>query len=512
MRYGEGPVRRETRTPIAVKVGRYTCCLDIPGKAGHDPSTLRGRALAVALLSATALFMENLDATILTTGLPSMAREFHVTPVALNVGITAYLLTLAVLIPASGWVADRFGERKTFASAVLVFTLASACCAASRTLPWFLVSRILQGAGGAMMVPVGRLMVVRSATKPQLMKAIAYTIWPALTAPILGPVVGGWIIHVASWPWMFLLNLPIGFLLFGVSLAVVRDSPQTGRSASLDTLGITLTGLSCLLWVVGLELFENGFGVVTAGASLLCGAACTVLTVRHMRRSPRALFAPALFEIATFRTVMVAGSLFRMAVFSVPFLLPLLFQTAFGLDALRSGSLTMAVFAGNLAMKPLTTPLLRRYGFRGVLLVNGCVTVLLLAVCGWLTAATPVALVVLILFLGGAGRSMELTSLTTLGFADLPPALTAGGTTFATMVQQMTVSLGVSVAALVLHLTAGPAAGNAAGHGSFRAAFCAMSVLALGSLLSFAKLPADAGHAVSGHSARLSRQEVEATG
>ncbi|MFN2976124.1 MFS transporter [Terriglobus aquaticus] len=467
-----------------------------------DPSTLRGRALAVALLSATALFMENLDATILTTGLPAMARDFHVTPVALNVGITAYLLTLAVLIPASGWVADRFGERKTFATAVLVFTVASACCAASRTLPWFLASRVLQGAGGAMMVPVGRLMVVRSATKPQLMKAIAYTIWPALTAPILGPVVGGWIIHVASWPWMFLLNLPIGFLLFGISLAVVRDSERQAAPPSLDGTGVVLTGLSCLLWVVGLELFENGAGVVSSGALLALGLVCTMLTVSHMRRSPRALFAPALFRIATFRTVMVAGSLFRMAVFSVPFLLPLLFQTAFGLDALRSGSLTMAVFAGNLAMKPLTTPLLRRYGFRGVLLGNGIATVLLLAACGWLRAATPVTLVLLILFLGGAGRSMELTALTTLGFADLSPELTASGTTFATMVQQMTVSLGVSVAALVLHLTQGTAADGGAGHGSFRAAFCAMSALALCSLISFARLPVEAGSAVSGHRVR----------
>jgi hypothetical protein len=334
------------------------------------------------------------------------------------------------------------------------------------------------------------------------MKAIAYTIWPALTAPILGPVVGGWIIHVASWPWMFLLNLPIGFLLFGISLAVVRDSERVGSPPSLDGPGVVLTGLSCVLWVVGLELFENGGSLRNASLLLLTGVVCTVLAVRHMRTSPRALFAPELFQIATYRTVMVAGSLFRMAVFSVPFLLPLLFQTAFGLDALRSGSLTMAVFAGNLAMKPLTTPLLRRFGFRGVLLGNGLTTVLLLAACGWLRAATPVSLVLLILFLGGAGRSMELTSLTTLGFADLPPELAASGTTFATMVQQMTVSLGVSVAALVLHLTARTGANGGLGHGSFGAAFGVMSGLALCSLVSFARLPVEAGSAVSGHRPR----------
>lgn len=469
---------------------------------------MRGHALAVALLSATALFMENLDATILTTGLPAMARDFQVTPVALNVAITSYLLTLAVLIPASGWVAERFGERKTFASAVLVFTLASGCCALSRSLPWFLVSRVLQGAGGAMMVPVGRLMVVRSASKPQLMKAIAYTIWPALTAPILGPVVGGWIIHVASWPWMFLLNLPIGLLLFVLSLWIVRDTRAGNEPPPLDTVGFLLTGTACLLLIVSLEAYENGATALHSGALFTVGVVACIVTGWHMRRSARALFAPALFQIRTFRSVMAAGSLFRMAVFSVPFLLPLLFQTAFGLDALRSGSLTMAVFAGNLAMKPLTTPLLRRFGFRGVLLVNGAATVLLLAACGWLSAGTPVLFVLFVLFLGGAGRSMELTSLTTLGFADLPPALAASGTTFATMVQQMTVSLGVSVAALVLHVTGGPGSGNA-GHGNFRAAFCTMSALASLSLLWFARLPAEAGSAVSG--TRTRQQTAPAT-
>lgn len=453
--------------------------------------------------------MENLDATILTTGLPAMAHDFHVTPVALNVGITAYLLTLAVLIPASGWVAERFGERKTFATAVLVFTLASVCCAVSRNLPWFLVSRVLQGAGGAMMVPVGRLMVVRSASKAQLMKAIAYTIWPALTAPILGPVVGGWIIHVASWPWMFLLNLPIGLVLFILALSIVRDSKPETSVPPLDVPGVLVTGLACVLLIAALEGYENGATALVSGVLFASGAAACGTAVWHMQRSARALFAPALFRIVTFRSVMISGSFFRMAVFSVPFLLPLLFQTAFGLDPLRSGWLTMAVFAGNLAMKPLTTPLLRRFGFRGVLLGNGLITVLLLAACGWLRAGTPVVLVLLLLFLGGAGRSMELTSLTTLGFADLPSNLAASGTTFATMVQQMTVSFGVSVAALVLHVTADSGAGRT-GHGDFRAAFCVMSALALVSLFSFARLPVDAGSAVSGYRLRHSREQAAA--
>ncbi len=464
-----------------------------------DETTLRGRALGIALLSATALFMENLDSTILTTGLPAMARDFHVSPVSLNVGITAYLLTLAVLIPVSGWMANRFGERRIFAAAVLLFTVASIVCGLSRTMPAFVAARVLQGAGGSMMVPVGRLMVVRAVTKAQLMRAIAYTIWPALAAPILGPVVGGYIIHFASWPWMFLLNVPIGAVLFVLALLLVQDSPERRRTR-LDVTGFALVGAACLLLVLGLERLATSHGGLHWGAlrvALAELAGSTVaggLALRHLRHCREPLFDLAVLRIPTFRTVMFAGSLFRMAVFSVPFLLPLLFQTAFGMDALRSGSLTIAVFAGNLAMKPLTTPLLRRWGFRTVLLWNGVVTVGLLAACGWLRSTTPVPAVLLLLFLGGLGRSMELTSLTTLGFADLPSELAASGTTLATMVQQVTVSVGIAVAALTLQLSAG----SGAPHGDFRIAFACMAGIAALGLPWFGKLHPAAGEAVSG--------------
>lgn len=458
---------------------------------------LRGRLLALALLSAAALFMENLDATIIATGLPAMARDFGVTPVALNVGITAYLLALAVFIPMSGWIAGRFGERRVFASAVLIFTVASVLCGISRSLPTFLLSRILQGLGGSMMVPVGRLMLVRAVSKPQLMGALAYTIWPALTAPILGPVVGGYVLHVASWPWMFLLNVPIGVVLFVLSLFLVRDSAERSTEP-FDIPGYLVVAAACLLLMLGLErvqMSQNRFeGSLFQTAMAVTGSAgMSAIAAWHMRRTPRPLFQMDVFRIQSFRTVMGSGSLFRMAVFSVPFLLPLLFQTSFGLDALRSGSLVTAIFAGNLAMKPLTTPVLRRFGFRLVLLWNGAATVLLLAACGWLQASTPTWLVLIVLFLGGAGRSMELTALTTLGFADLPLELTNSGTTLATVVQQMTVSVGIAVAALILQWS--PHRGNAAG--DFRIAFLVMSALAAASLPACYRLPHDAGATVN---------------
>ncbi len=472
----------------------------------HDPSTLRGYALAVALLSAAAQFMENLDATIIATGLPSMARDFHTTAVAVNVGITAYLLTLAIFIPVSGWMAARFGERRVFAAAILIFTVASALCGLSRTLPLFTAARVLQGIGGSMMVPVGRLMVVRAASKAQLMKAIAYTIWPSLVGPIVGPPVGGLVLRYASWPWMFLLNLPIGAVLFVLALRIVRSDGR-GRRTPFDVPGFLLVGGASFSLVYLLEALQSAhpeprITALFASASVMLGA----LMLWHLRRASAPLFHLEVFRIPTYRVALLPGLLVRMAVFSIPFLLPLLFQVGFGLDPLRSGSLTMAVFVGNLAMKPLTTPLLRRFGFRQVLVWNGVATVLLLAACGWLNAGTPRSLVLLLLFLGGLGRSMELTSLTTMGFSDLPEDLKGSGTTLATTLQQMTTSLGVALAALALHVAA---YGRTVVAGDFRVAFCAMAALCACALPFFARLHPDAGAAVSGARVRLAPVPAE---
>lgn len=475
-----------------------------------DPSTLRGHALAVALLAAGALFMENLDSTIIATGLPTMARSFGTSAVAVNVGITAYLLTLAIFIPLSGWVATRFGERRVFASAILIFTVASALCGISHTLPMFTASRVLQGLGGSMMVPVGRLMVIRASTKAQLMKAIAYTIWPALVAPILGPPVGGWILSFASWPWMFLLNVPIGVVLFVLALKLVpRDSDGTAEPFDLPGF-LSVGGASfCLMYL--LEGLQSPHVSLLKMGTLL-GVAVVLATgaLRRFQSAREPLFRLQVFEIETFQIANVAGSLFRMAVFSVPFLLPLLFQEGFGLNPLASGSLTMAVFCGNLAMKPLTAPLLRRFGFRIVLIVNGIATVVLLAACGWLSAGTPRPVLLVILFLGGLGRSMELTALTTMGFADLPEPMKSNGSTLSATIQQMTTSLGIALAALALHVS-----GELRGGSSlfdFRVAFCAMAAIAAASIPSYIRMHPDAGAAVSGAALRRERAITAAEG
>ena len=466
--------------------------------------------MAVALVAAGALFMENLDATIIATGLPTMAHSFGTSAVAVNVGITAYLLTLAIFIPLSGWTATRFGERRVFASAILIFTVASALCGISHTLPAFTASRVLQGLGGSMMVPVGRLMVIRASSKAQLMKAIAYTIWPALVAPILGPPVGGWILSFASWPWMFLLNVPIGIVLFGLALKLVPPDMK-GQADPFDLPGFLLVGAAsfCLMYLLE-DLQAPHVRLLRIFALLAVAIVLGTMALRRFRSARDPLFRLEVFRIETFQIATVPGSLFRMAVFSVPFLLPLLFQEGFGLNPLASGSLTMAVFCGNLAMKPLTAPLLRRYGFRMVLIVNGIFTVVLLAACGWLRADTPRIALLVILFLGGLGRSMELTALTTMGFSDLPESMKSNGSTLSATMQQMTTSLGVALAALALHVSGAVHGGSSLF--DFRVAFCTMAVIAAASIPSYIRMHPDAGAAVSGAALRQERAVTAAEG
>lgn len=464
-------------------------------------STSSRRSLMVALLVAGALFMENLDGTIIATGLPKIGETFRVAAVDVNVGMTAYLLAVAVFIPISGWVADRWGARTVFGSAIVVFTIASVLCGVSQNLWQFTLARVLQGIGGAMMVPVGRLMVVKVTPKDQIMMAIAWTIWPALVAPILGPPLGGFIVTYWSWRWIFLLNVPLGIACLIANSILVKNTHED-RPPAFDWLGFLLIGGTCFSLVYAMELIGREPSDWTLGGILFVAAiVCAALSRWHLRRSPNPLFDLKVMRIQTFSAVMWGGSAFRVAIFMAPFLLPLMFQLGFGLNAFQSGSLTLAVFAGNLAMKPVTTPLLRRFGFRTVLLWNGMITAGTLLWCAFLEPWTVHWLVLLVLFLSGLGRSMQLTSLTTMGYADLPKDKVSTASAFASTVQQMTVGGGVAFGVLLLR-------GSAAIHGrhggtpqviDFRWAFYAVTAIALLSLFDVLKLAPHAGAAVSGH-------------
>ncbi|ADV82607.1 major facilitator superfamily MFS_1 [Terriglobus saanensis SP1PR4] len=468
-----------------------------------SPGGLSRRSFAIAMLVAGALFMENLDGTIIATGLPAMAGSFRTGVVDVNIGVTSYLLALAVFIPISGWMADRFGTRKVFSSAIAIFTLASIWCGSCHTLTQFTLARVVQGLGGSMMVPVGRLMTVRETPKHQIMRTIAYTVWPALVAPILGPPLGGWITTYFNWRWMFLLNVPIGLVLLVCTFILVRDE-RRHRTTPFDWIGFVLVGLACFSLIEWMEFSSKSpvrWSLVTGLGVLAMSSAFGA--VWHLRRTKAPLFHLDMLKVATFRAVTSGGSWFRMAIFVTPFLLPLMFQVGFGMSAFAAGSLVVAVFAGNLAMKPLTTPLLRRYGFRRVLIVNGALTALVFFACARLSPATPHWAILLVLFLSGLGRSMQLTSLTTLCFADLPEDRMSSGSAMFAMAQQLNTSIGVGLGAMIIRLVAWRYDGGVEHLREFHAAFWVVGLLMLCGLPSILALRPDAGDTVAGRSTAL---------
>ena len=454
----------------------------------------------VALLVAGAFFMENLDGTIIATAAPRMAGSLGVRPVDLNVVITAYLLTLSVFIPVSGWLADRFGARVVFGTAIAVFTVASGLCAISTSLGELTAVRVLQGVGGAMMVPVGRLVVLRKTTPGELIDAFAYLTWPALAAPVIAPALGGLLTTYASWRWIFVINLPLGVAALLLTARIVPNQPPVERTP-MDWQGFALTGLGLAALVTSLEFVAarriDWLDVGTTGAVALVTIA---LAVRHLRRAVHPLVQLAALRIPTFRVTAVGGSFFRLAVGAVPFLLPLLFQDAFGWSPLKAGVLVVAVFVGNLGIKPFTGPLLRRFGFRTVLVHAALWSAVTIALCGLVTAHTPLAVTALLLFASGVFRSIGFTAYNTISFVDVASDAIGDANTLTTTVQQLTMGLGVVAGALALR-AGGPIAkllGVTAGaRAAFAMAFCLIAIVALLAVVESALLPRDAGAAAT---------------
>ena len=447
----------------------------------------------MAVVVAGAFFMELLDGTVITTALPGIASTFHVGAVDAGLGVTAYLLTVAVMIPLSGWLSDRFGARPVFCVAIVVFTLASVLCAASQTLWQFVLARVVQGVGGAMMVPVGRTVVLRGAAKADLMAATAIITWPGLIAPVLGPPVGGVITTYASWQWIFLINVPLGAFALVAALLVVPASARERRP--FDGLGFALSAVAIACLVYGMDLAggERTNWLLIAGL-LVFGLAVGVVAVRHVRRHPTPLLDLSPLRIRTYAATSGEGSLLRLAINMVPFLLPLLFQVGFGLSAVTSGLLVLTVFAGNLVMKTITTPTVRRFGFRRVLVGNGVLVALSLAACALFGASTPYWLISVVCFLGGAFRSLEFTGINTLAFADVPAESMGAASTLNATITQLATGMGVAVAATVVHIAAG---GRVPSVLDFRIDFLVGALIALTGALLFLRLDRTAGAVVS---------------
>jgi EmrB/QacA subfamily drug resistance transporter len=466
----------------------------------------RARRAALPYIVAATYFMEYLDTTVIATALPDMARSFAVGPNEVSLGMTAYMLALAVFIPISGWIADRFGSRTVFAAAVVVFTLASILCGLSTGLAWFTAARVLQGIGGAMMVPVGRMIVVRNTDKSGLMRAIATITWPAIVAPVVGPTIGGFITTFASWHWVFFMNVPFGIAAL---IAIARVVPNQREEASkpLDFAGFLISGAALTFLLTGTELASHQeASLVRAAAFLLAGFALGAAAVRHLRRVRDPLVDLSALKVPTYAVTVLWGSASRIGIEVVPYLTPLLFQIGFGLSAFHSGLMLLATAIGNIGMKFFTTPILRRFGFRAVASVNGTIAGLLICACGWLTPSTPLAVMILVLFAYGLSRSLQFTTLGTLAYADVTEAQKAPASTLWSVAQQMTIGMGIAFGALSLRASAA-LSGTEAGPmpfalADFRWAFAAAGLLTLASVAGYLRLPKDAGSAIGGGAAK----------
>ena len=411
------------------------------------------------LLVAVTFFMENLDGTVIATALPQMGASFGVGPADLSIGMTAYLLTLAVFIPVSGWVADRFGARTVFTSAIFLFTLASLLCGLSNSVSAFVLARIVQGIGGAMMVPVGRMVVMRSTPKPQMMRAISTITWPGLVAPVLGPPVGGFITTYATWRWIFWLNLPIG--LVALALAVYLVPNERGHRRPFDYVGFALSGAALSGLMYGLdELGRPGANWRIAAAILLVSAGLGILAVRHARRHRHPMLDLGPTRIPTFAVNIWSGSLFRIAFNAMPFLVPLLLQVGFGMTAFDAGLLILIGAAGDLAAKTITVRLFRAAGFRPVLIANSILGALALLSTLLLTRGSSHWEIAAVLLGYGLTRSLQFSAGATLALADIPPSLAAPASTLLSMIMQMTSGMGVAFGAIVLHLAVWLHGGN----------------------------------------------------
>ncbi|NVM96349.1 MFS transporter [Arthrobacter sp. AETb3-4] len=451
------------------------------GAVGISSATSAGTrsfSRALALLVAGTYFMEILDGTIIATAAAGMAADLHVRPVDLNLAMTAYLITLAVGIPISGWLAERFGARKVFTAAIAVFTAASLLCALSPNLAFLCAARMLQGMGGAMMVPVGRLVVLRDADRKEFLEAIAYLTWPALVAPVIAPALGGLLTTYASWHWIFLINVPLGIVAQVVALRVVPDI-RARKVPPPDWIGFVLCGASLAALVIGLEQVGSAptpwAGVVLW---LLLALAGGTAALWWFRRSRHPLLDLRALRIPTFRSGNGGGAVYRLVINAVPFVLPLMFMVGFGWTAFEAGLMTMAVFAGNVLIKPATSPLIRRLGFRNVLLLSNAGGALVLGWCALLGPGTPLAVIAAALFASGVLRSIGFSAYNTLQFADVPKARMSGANTLSSTIAQVATGLGVAVGALILR-AAGALLAGAAPVASFQWTFAVLAVLML---------------------------------
>jgi EmrB/QacA subfamily drug resistance transporter len=448
---------------------------------------------------ATALFMEQLDSTIVNTAIPSMAASLQVTPLSLKAVVTSYILSLAVSIPISGWMADRFGTRRVFMSAVAIFTVASVLCGLSVNSPMLVAARLLQGLGAAMMMPVGRLTIVRTFPKSELLAAMNFVIIPALIGPLLGPTVGGLIVHWLTWRDIFFVNVPVGLVAIFLAHRYMPDY-RSESERPLDLIGLVLfgTGIALLSWL--LEIFGEHRLDVTS-ASILLLIACSLLMAYgwHARTEPFPLLRLTLFKIRTFRVSVVGGFITRLGVGGLPFLLPLLYQLGLGLPAWQSGLLMMPSAAAAMGMKFISVRVLAKFGYRQVLTVNTVLIGLTISMYSFVQQGTPLYVIVMISLCLGFFNSLQFSSMNSIAYADVEGPDSSMASTMASSMQQLSMSFGLAAGSLVTGWFLGdmPQSNRSALTGALHHAFIALAVLTILSSLTFWSLRKEDGESIS---------------
>ena len=468
--------------------------------------------MLVPLVVACALFMENMDSTVIATSLPAIAADLHQDPITLKLAMTSYLISLAVFIPASGWAADRFGARPVFRGAIVVFVAGSILCGLSTSLLTFVGSRVVQGLGGAMMVPVGRLVLLRSVPREELITALAYLTVPALLGPIIGPPLGGFITTYFDWRWIFWINVPIGVL--GVTLATLFIADiREAEVWPLDVPGFLLSGAGLSALSFGLTVIGRGIVPAPVTTALIVGGLVLVgAYTLHARRAAHPIIDLQLLRIPTFRASLTGGFVFRLGIGALPFLLPLMLQIGFGLNPFQSGTLTFAAAAGAMLMKTTAKPILRWLGFRKVLVWNAALSSLFMVAYGFFRPTTPEILLWMALLAGGYFRSLMFTSINAIAYADIQAPEMSRATSFASVAQQLSLSTGVALGAGFIELSQWWHVDAALTTRDFSFAFYAVALVSASAGLIFARLPADAGDLMRGVHKRDAAAAVAPTG
>jgi len=448
---------------------------------------------------AAAMFMEQLDSTIVNTAVPAIASSLQVTPLSLKAVVTSYILALAVCIPVSGWMADRFGTRRVFFSAIAIFTFASVLCGLSQSVPMLVAARLLQGMGGALMMPVGRLAIVRTFPKSELLAAMNFVIIPALIGPLLGPTVGGLVVHWMSWREIFFINVPVGLVALYLAHRYMPDF-HGDKPRPLDVIGLVLfgSGIALISWL--LEVFgEHKLDITSMAVLLLLGICLLMAYWWHAREMLDPLLRLTLLKIRTFRVSVVGGFITRIGIGGLPFLLPLLYQLGLGLPAWQSGLLMMPAAAAAMGMKALASRVLARFGYRQVLVVNTVFMGVTIGLFSQVTAATPLVYIVILGFCQGMFNSLQFSCINTIAYADVDAADSSMASTIASSMQQLSLSFGLATGSLITGWYLGdiPQTNRVMLTGALHHAFLTIAIITIISSLMFRTLRKEDGESVS---------------